>query len=299
MSPEPSFLRGVYNITPTPFHADGTLDEASLATLVEFNLARRVNGLTVLGVMGEAHKLSDLERDRVIAATVDESAGRLPICVGATHGGTDGCIGYSRRAAVLGANALMIAPPKLSRSSDAALRRHYLTVADAVDLPIVVQDYPPASGVFMTVEFVAALAAECPRCRWLKAEDDPTPPKIGAVLAANPDVQVFGGLGGVMLLEELRRGAVGTMTGFGFPEILVEICDAYFAGDHDRAATVFYKYCPLMRFENQAGINVPLRKEIYHRRGAMASPCVRSPSPALDAGTLADLEDLLTRLDLR
>lgn len=291
-----TFLRGIWNITPTPFDTDGALDEPSLRTLTDFTVARGVDGMTILGVLGEAGKLGDAERDRVIATVVEQAAGRIPICAGTSHAATDQCIALSRRAQQLGAQAIMVAPPKLARPNDAALRRHYLAVAEAVDLPIVVQDHPASSGVYMSVEFIAQLAAEVPACRFLKLEDEPSPPKVAAVRAADPGIAVFGGLGGMMFLEELRRGAAGTMTGFGFPELLVEIYRRWTAGDHEGATELFWSVCPLIRFENQPLINLPLRKEIYYRRGAIASPRVRLPAMALDAGTLADLDDLLARL---
>jgi len=118
------------------------------------------------------------------------------------------------------------------------------------------------------------------------------------VRAANPNVRIFGGLGGMMFLEELRHGAVGTMTGFAFPEILVDIYTRFTSGDRDGATEVFYRYLPLIRFENQPRINLALRKHIYHRRGAIASPRVRAPFTPVDADTLADLDDLLQRLAL-
>lgn len=292
------FLSGVWNITPTPFSADGSLDLASIRRLTDFTIARGVDGMTILGVMGEADKLTETERDKVITATLDAAGGRIPVCVGSSHAGTDGCVMLSRRAEQLGAAAVMVAPPKLMRSSDAILHAHYLAVADAVRVPIVVQDYPPSSGVFMSVEFLAALAKEAPNCRYIKAEDEPAPPKIAQLLAANPDLRIVGGLGGIMFLEELRRGAVGTMTGFGFPEILVRIYTAFVAGRHDEAAEVFYKYCPLIRFENQQRINLAIRKHIYQMRGAIASARTRFPAAGLDKGTIADLEDLLRRFEL-
>jgi 4-hydroxy-tetrahydrodipicolinate synthase len=295
----PTHLTGVYNITPTPFSADGRLDHASLRRLTAFTRERGVDGITILGVLGEADKLTERERDDVIVTTVEAAGPSLPVCVGATHAGTDGCVAFSRRAAELGAAALMIAPPKLARTNDQALKRHYLTVAEAVDLPIVVQDYPPAvGGITMSVELIAALAAASPKLTHLKLEDEPSPMKVSQVLEANPAVRVFGGLGGMMFLEELRHGAIGTMTGFGFPEILVDIYRRFTSGDHDGAAEVFYRAMPIIRFENQARINLALRKHIYHRRGAIASPHVRAPFTPVDAGTLADLEDLLTRLRL-
>lgn len=293
-----SYLTGIYNITPTPFHPDGSLDEASLTTLTNFTIDKGVDGMTILGVLGESGKVSDAERDRIIVRTIEAANGRIPICVGTSHAGTDVCVQYSKRAQELGAKAIMVTPPKLARSTDEALRRHYLAVAEAVDIPVVVQDHPESSGVYMSVEFIARIAEEAPHCRFLKLEDEPSPAKVSKVRAANPNVIVFGGLGGMMFLEELRHGAHGAMTGFAFPEILVEIYHKFSSGDLDGATAVFYHYCPLIRFENQKGINLAIRKEIYHRRGAIASPRARAPFAPLDGDTKADLEDLLRRLGL-
>ncbi len=292
-------LIGVYNITPTPFHPDGALDLPSLTRLTHFTRDAGVNGMTILGVLGEADKLTEAERDQVIETTMAAAGHDFPICVGTTHAGTDGCISYGKRAQMLGAKAVMVAPPKLARTNDAALHRHYVAVAEALDIPVVVQDFPPAvGGITMTPELIAGLAAASPRLTHLKLEDEPSPMKVSQVLALNPAVKIFGGLGGMMFLEELRHGAVGTMTGFAFPEILVQIYRAFAAGDVDTATDVFYKYCPLIRFENQPRINLALRKHIYHLRGVIASPRVRAPFSPVDAGTLADLDDILRRLAL-
>ncbi len=293
------YLTGIYNITPTPFHPDGALDEASLRRLTAFTRDTGVNGMTILGVLGEADKLTEGERDLVIAAVMDAAGGGFPICVGTTHAGTDGCIALSRRAQDLGARAVMVAPPKLARTNDAALERHYLAVAEALDIPVVVQDFPPAvGGITMSVELIARLGAASPRLAFLKLEDEPAPMKVSQVRAANPAVKIFGGLGGMMFLEELRHGAVGTMTGFAFPEILVDIHRRFVAGDLDGATDVFYKYLPIIRFENQPRINLALRKHIYQLRGVIESSRVRSPFTPVDADTLADLDDILRRLEL-
>ncbi|MEZ5293820.1 MAG: dihydrodipicolinate synthase family protein [Vicinamibacterales bacterium] len=218
------FLTGVFNITPTPFHPDGALDLESLARLTDFTRRTGVDGMTILGVLGEADKLTEAERDAVIETTVAAAGDAFPICVGTTHAGTDGCIALSRRAQALGARAVMVAPPKLARTNDAALHRHYVAVAEALDIPVVVQDFPPAvGGITMTPALIAGLASASPRLVHLKLEDEPSPMKVSQVLEANPAVRIFGGLGGMMFLEELRHGAVGTMTGFAFPGILVAI----------------------------------------------------------------------------
>ncbi len=171
-------------------------------------------------------------------------------------------------------------------------------MASVVRLPIVVQDHPASSGVWMTAEFLASLASESTKCRVVKLEEEPSPPKVERLLKANPEVRVLGGLGAMMLLEELRRGAAGTMTGFGFPEILVDIVARWRRADVDGATEVFYRYAPLIRFENQPLLGLPIRKHTYLRRGAIGSARVRAPAAALDPGTIAELDDLLTRLGL-
>src|SRR5262245_46345174 len=257
------YLTGVYNITPTPFHPDGSVDEPSLTRLTEFTREKGVQVMTILGVLGEADKLTEWDRDRVIGLTVEAAGPDFPTCVGTTHAGTDGCIAYSRRAQALGARAVMVAPPKLARTNDAALERHYLAVAEAIDIPVVVQDFPPAvGGITMSVELIARLAAASPKLVFLKLEDEPAPTKVTQIRAISKDVKIFGGLGGMMFLEELRHGAIGTMTGFALPEILVAIYRKFTSGDRNGATEVFYKYLPIIRFENQPRINLALRKHI-------------------------------------
>jgi 4-hydroxy-tetrahydrodipicolinate synthase len=289
-------LRGVWNIVPTPFLPDGALDEGSLPTLVEFVIRTGVDGMTILGVLGEAGKLGDGERTRVIEAVLATAAGRIPVCVGVSHASTVRAIEFAREAEAAGAHSVMLAPPPLARPAD--LRRHYLAVADAIRLPVVVQDHPASSGVQMSVEFMVSLFREQPSCGVVKLEEEPTPPKASRLLAEAPELLVLGGLGGEMLLEELRRGCHGTMTGFGFPEVLVAIVRRWFQGDKEWAARLFDYFATLIRFENQAQLNLPIRKLIYQRRGAIAHATVRPPGRSLDAGTIEDLDDILGRTGL-
>jgi 4-hydroxy-tetrahydrodipicolinate synthase len=291
-------LRGVWNIVPTPFLPDGGLDRASIPTLVDFVRKTGVDGLTVLGVLGEAARLGDTERTAVLEAAIAAAGAAIPVCVGVSHASTDRAIAYAREAEAAGAHSVMLAPPPFARPTDAGLRRHYLAVASAISIPVVVQDHPASSGVQMSSEFLLALAAEAPSCRVIKLEEEPTPPKAGRLVDGSPDVIVLGGLGGEMLIEELRRGSHGTMTGFGFPEILAAVVRRWFAGDRDGAAAVFDRYATLIRFENQAILNLPIRKLVYQRRGAIAHATVRAPGLPPDPGTIADLDDLLRRTGL-
>lgn len=290
-------LQGVWNIVPTPFAPDGALDTASLPGLTRFVAGCAVDGMTILGVLGEAGKLSDDERRRVTEGVL-AAAGDLPVCVGVSHAATDRAVAYAREAQALGAHSVMLAPPALARPNDAAILAHYLAVAEATDVPVVVQDHPASSGVFMSVDLLVAIAARAPSCRVIKLEEEPSPPKVGRLLAADADLRVMGGLGAIMLLEELRRGAVGTMTGFGFPELLVEIVELFRGGDQAGARDLFHRILPLVRFENQVGLNLAIRKHIYRRRGAIACDRVRAPGPTLDAGTIADLELILAAVGL-
>lgn len=291
-------LKGVYTIAPTPFEEDGSLDVPSLSILTRFLVELGIDGITVLGVMGEASKLIESERDQIIDGVVKAANGQIPVCVGTSHAGTDGCIALSRRAEELGASALMVAPPKLANGTDEALLSHYLRVADAITLPIVIQDHPTSTGVTMSIDFIANVADQSSQCRFLKLEEEPSPRKASQVLAKNPKVEIFGGLGGVMLLEELRHGCMGTMTGFAYPEILKDIHTKYISGDIDGATETFYRYCPLIRFENQPGVGLSIRKNVYQRRGAIKTAQARQPYVPLDEETLADLNDLLARLGL-
>ena len=206
----------------------------------------------------------------MLQTALEAADGAIPVCVGVSHASTDRAIAFAREAEAVGAHSIMLAPPSLARATDAALRRHYLAVAEAITVPIVVQDHPASSGVQMTSEFLLALAAEAPQCRVIKLEEEPTPPKAGRLVSGSADVLVLGGLGGEMLIEELGRGTHGTMTGFGFPEVLVAVVRRWFAGDREGAAAVFDRYATLIRFENQALLNLPIRKLVYQRRGAIA-----------------------------
>src|SRR3954452_18303132 len=291
-------LRGTWNIVPTPFLPDGALDLGSIAGLVRFVRETGVDGMTILGVLGEAARRGDSERSAVMDGVLAAGASSIPVCVGVSHASTDRAVAFAREAEAAGAHSVMLAPPPLARASYAALRRHYLAVASAVSIPVVVQDHPASSGVQMSSEFLLALAAEAPACRVIKLEEEPTPPKAGRLVAGSPEVIVLGGLGGAMLLEELRRGSHGTMTGFGFPEVLVAVVRRWFAGDRDGAAQVFDRYATLIRFENQALLNLPIRKLVYQRRGAIGHATVRAPGVPAAGGTVDDLEDVLRRTGL-
>jgi 4-hydroxy-tetrahydrodipicolinate synthase len=288
-------FQGVYSIIPTAFTDAGELDAASQRRVVDLFIDKGANGLTALGVTGEVARLEEHERAAVLEVVVKQADGRVPIIAGTSADGTRTCIAYTRQAKALGAAAVMVSPPRMPKLNSNAVVAHYKALADAVDLPIIVQDYPPITGFAMEPALLARIAKEIPSARTIKLEDPPTPFKTARILEAAGDtkVQIFGGLGGVFLLEELISGATGAMTGFAFPEILARIMKHWHAGEPDAAADVFYRAVPLMRFEFQEGIGMAIRKEVLRRRGALASAATRAPAGALDAATKLALDRVL------
>jgi 4-hydroxy-tetrahydrodipicolinate synthase len=288
-------LEGVYSVLPTPFTATGDVDEGSLRRVVDLFIEAGVNGVTALGVTGEVARLEDGERRRVLEVVVEQVNGRIGVVAGTTADGTRTCINYSRHAKETGATAVMVSPPRMPKLNSDAVVRHYTALSEAVDIEIVVQDYPPVCGYAMEPALLVRIAKQLPRARTIKLEDPPTPFKTSRILeqAGETQVLIFGGLGGVFLLEELMAGATGAMTGFAFPEILVQIVKRYRAGDVDGAADVFYRTVPLMRFEFQEGIGMAIRKEVLHRRGALANPATRPPAAPLDTSTREALDRVM------
>ncbi|HEY7025861.1 MAG TPA: dihydrodipicolinate synthase family protein [Candidatus Limnocylindrales bacterium] len=290
-------LQGVWNIVPTPFHDDEEIDHESLDTLTDFVVAAGVDGMTILGVLGEGAKVTDSERSAITNAVIKRADGRVPVCVTVSAPSGHNAVVFAREARAVGAHSVMLSAPPLTRPNDDAVRRHYFRVAEAVpELPVVIQDLPTL-GVWMSADLIARMAAEAPNLTVVKVEEEPSAPKVGRLLAANPDLRVLGGLGGEMLVEELRRGAVGTMTGFGYPEVLVAIMRDWRAGSEDAAVERFHRWMPLIRFENQQLLNLPIRKRIYMKRGAIRSDKLRAPGPLLDEQTIRDLDDVLARIE--
>ena len=289
-------LEGVYSVLPTPFTAGGELDLDSLKRVIDLFIGAGVNGLTALGVTSEIARMNDAERAAVLETVVRHAAGRVRVVAGATADGQRTCIDYTKFAKDTGADAVMISPPRMPKINSDAVVRHFAAVAAAVDIPIVVQDYPPISGYAMEPWLLVRIAKEVPAARTIKLEDPPTPFKTSRIreAAQGMDVGIFGGLGGVFLLEELMAGATGAMTGFAYPEILVKIVKLFHSGDLDAAAEAFYPYVPLMRFEFQEGIGMAIRKEVLKRRGVVECADIRPPGAKLDATTLAALDRVLS-----
>ena len=288
---------GIYHILATPFREDGALDVAGLPRLVESALATGITGFTILGIAGEAHRLTDEERRRVVETVVKETRGRVPVAVGVSASGTHLATAFARMAREHGGDALMVAPPTGLKTLD-LVAEYFRVVAAATGLPIVLQDEPVTTQVNMPAPFIAQLCAGIPEIQAVKLEEPPTLPKITRLRALFGDrVAIFGGLGGVYFFEELSRGADGAMTGFPYPEALRAIREHFVAGRRDEARALFYRWLPLIRYESQPGATpgtaVGIRKEILRRRGWIASALVRPPAPALDVETQTELGELL------
>lgn len=296
--------KGVYAITPTPFTDDGAVDFDSTDRMVEFYLECGVSGLTILGVMGEAPKLTQEESvaftKRVMAA-VD---GRVPVIVGVSAPALGPMTALTEQAMDFGAAGVMVAPMS-GLNTDEKIEGYFHAVCAALgDTPIVLQDYPPSSGVWISVPLLNRLFTDLPTLKMLKHEDWPGLKKITQFRAAEARgdrrrVSVLTGNGGLFLPLELARGADGAMTGFAFPDMLVQVCDLYADGDVDRAWDLFDAYLPLVRYEQQIGIGLAIRKETLRRRGVLASVTIRAPGPKLDDTDLAELDGLLQRLERR
>jgi 4-hydroxy-tetrahydrodipicolinate synthase len=284
---------------PTPFDADGELSLPAFQRLVDSAVSSGCAGVVTLGVMGESHRLSDAERNEVLNAVVKAADGRLKVVVGvSSQSGRDVAL-RSKEAEAAGATAVMASPPRLAKPNEPAVMAYYVAIQNAIGIPIVVQDLPEQTGVHMSPEFIASINSDLPSARFLKLEDPPTPQKVTRVLdATSGNISVFGGLGGAFLFEELRRGASGTMTGFAYPEVLVAIYRKMQSGDSEGARAVFYRWLPLIRYENSAGIGLSIRKHLMTKRGFLDSAHVRPPSPSVGQDTVEELEDLLDALDL-
>ncbi|MFF2327130.1 MULTISPECIES: dihydrodipicolinate synthase family protein [unclassified Streptomyces] len=288
--------RGVANIMVTPFTEDENIDVEGVGAVTRWAVEAGVDMLVPLGIMGEAHKLTDTERDVVLRGVV-EAADGTPVVAGCTAESTRAVIVRAERAAELGASAVMVAPPRAAAGPELQ-RRHYEAVAAASPLPVVLQDEPVTTGVRMAASTIGEIG-RLDRIAAVKVEEVPSPTKVSGILAANPDLPCFGGLGGLYMVEELDRGAVGIMTGFGFPEVLVAIHRAYASGDREEAQRIFWHAMPLIRYEAQLGVGgVSIRKKLLAERGVIATPAARQPVAAGDPEALPELRRLVAQLKL-
>jgi 4-hydroxy-tetrahydrodipicolinate synthase len=291
---------GVYIIAVTPFTETGEIDFASAASMVEFYLERGATGLTILGMMGEAPKLSVAESAAFAQYVLQRVAGRVPVVVGASSPGFAAMGELARTVMDAGAAGVMVAPPP-GLKGDAGVLSYFSLVGETLGgIPWVLQDFPQATGVHISTEVIRRVVEADASCVMLKHEDWPGLPKLSAVRAMpGRRISILVGNGGLFLPEELRRGADGAMTGFAFPEMMAEVYAAHQAGDEGRAADVFDAYLPLARYELQPGPGLAVRKYVLQKRGAIASAVQRCPASQLSDTDIAEVEWLLARLEQR
>ena len=284
---------GVIPILATPFHPDESLDEASLDRLVRFMAEAGVDGVTVLGVLGESNRLTDADRERAVRVAVAAAQGRMPVIVGTSHAGTQATIDLTAMAADLGAAGVMITPSAEPVPSDDRVFEYFRRIGDKARLPIVLQDHPASTGVHMSAPLILRIVGEVPSIVAIKEEAVPTAPKVRALLAGMPErrVRVLTGFGALYALFDLEAGSDGFNTGFAFPEVLGTMVHAAREGDWNRVRALYVRFLPLIVFEQQPGVAV--RKEILRRRGLLASGGVRHPGGAMPPGAAAQLDSLL------
>lgn len=296
--------KGVYIIAATPFTDDGALDLQSVDTLTDFYLRCGVHGFTLLGMMGEAHKLS-AEESMAVVNRVVARAGDRQIIVGVSHAGLENVRRLSHEAMIGGAAGVMVAPPP-GLKGDEGIYNYYAQVFQALgpDIPVVYQDYPQTTGVYLPVNVFERLVDDFKQLVMLKHEDAPGLAKLTKVREGEKKpgrrrVSILVGNGGLYYPQEMRRGADGAMTGFAWPEMLVEVYDLFAAGKAEEAEDLFDLYLPLVRHEVQPAIGLALRKEVLFRRGAIKSARQRAPGSSLTATDRAELDNMIKRLERR
>jgi len=293
---------GVYLITVTPFKDNGDLDLVSTDRMVDFCLERGVTGLTILGIMGEATKLTAEESRQFVRQVLARVQGKVPVVVGASAAGFAPMSELTKSVMDMGAAGVMVAPPSTVRTDD-QICSYFDMVTETLgpDVPWCLQDHPTSTGVQMSSGVVLRILKNSPTCVMLKHEDFPGLAKLSAVRQAmeKGDLRkisiLTGNGGGLFLPEEMVRGANGAMTGFAYPEMMVDVVKAFKTGNVERAFDIFDCYLPLAKYEQQAGVGLAVRKHILAQRGAIASSAVRKPGPKLSAQDLADIARLTAR----
>lgn len=290
----PPLTRGVWGILATPFTATGHVDHTSMAQQVAMYRDVGAAGVVALGVFGEAAKLDATEKGAVVE-TVTQAAGDLPVVVGLASRATAPAIEEAHLVATAAAAPLAGMLVQVHDGDPEVVAEHFSAISAATATGIVVQDYPLVSGVRMSADALVTATLACDCAVAVKAEAPPTPPAVAA-LSARTGLPVFGGLGGVGLLDELAAGASGAMTGFSYPEGLVATVNAWFDEGFEAARAIWERWLPLANFEAQAGIALALRKEILHRRGVLGTARIRMPGRELPKSLLPLLDQHLSTL---
>ncbi len=291
---------GVYAIAATPFTPDGAVDTESVDRMTDFYLSCGVNGLTILGIMGEAPKLDPAEALAISNQVVRRA--KVPVIVGVSAPGFAAMRSLARGVMDGGAAGVMIAPPPTLRTDDQTVGYYAQAVAAiSTDIPFVIQDYPLLLTVVMTPKVIRQIVMENPSCVMLKHEDWPGLDKISALRAFQRDgslrpLSILTGNGALFLDFEMERGADGAMTGYAFPDMLVDVVKYAQAGKREAAHDLFDAHLPLIRYEQQQGIGLAVRKYVLQKRGAIAHDTQRVPGASLNATARTEVDYLLSRL---
>lgn len=287
-------LKGIFAIPVTPFRADGMLDEPSLRRVVAFALDCGAHGLLTPVNASEWYTLSDHERTRVVEITIAEVAGQVPVIAGVTAQSTPLACELAVQAEKTGAAAINSMPPHVSHPETAGCYAHYQALATAVDIPVVVQNYHCPIGTPMSTDLLVQLVHDFDNVQYIKEETLPEPLRVGALLTAEaPGLRgVFGGQGGLHIVEEFRRGVCGNMPAGHTIDALVKIWNALVAGDEAAARRMHGQMLPLMMMERTWG-GVTVYKEVLRRRGVITCTTRRAVVPDLDAVALTELDHAL------
>lgn len=293
-----SDTKGVFVIAVTPFADDLSIDLASVDRMIDFYFAKGADGLTILGMMGEAPKLTQQEAIEITRRTIARS-GDKPVIVGVSAPGL-AAIGELTRAVMdLGAAGVMVAPPASLKTNEQIVA-YYQGVVETIGtaVPLVLQDFPLTTNVVISSGTLGQIIEALPSIVMLKHEDWPGLSKISDLRAAEAKgrrrISILCGNGGVFLPEEMQRGADGAMTGFGYPEMMVDVVRLA-ASDFARTQDIFDAYLPLVRYEQQPGVGLAVRKYVLAKRGAIASVTQRKPGAPLAGKAVAEVENLIAR----
>ena len=292
--------KGVYVIAPTPFHADGRIDEASIDRMTDFFLGAGVDGITVLGQLGEAPKMTHAESVGIVQRVIARA--KVPIVVGVSAPGFAAMRALTQDVMAMGAAGVMIAPPNTLRTDDSIVQ-YYKQASEAIgaDVPFVIQDYPLTFSVQMTPAVIRRIVMENPACWFLKHEDWPGLDKISTLRAWEKDgslrrLPILVGNNGLFLDFEMERGADGANTGYCFPDMLVDVVRLSKQGKRDAAHDLFDAHLPLIRYEQQPGPGMAVRKYVMMRRGIIASDTLRKPGGSLSPAARAEVDYLMARI---
>ncbi|WP_338689684.1 dihydrodipicolinate synthase family protein [Bradyrhizobium sp. 26S5] len=292
---------GTFAIAPTPFHDDGRIDEASIDRLTDFYTEVGCDGVTVLGILGEAPKLDAAEAEQVALRFV-KRARKLQVIVGVSAPGFATMRSLAKKSMDAGAAGVMIAPPPHLRTDDQIIG-YFKQAQEAIgdDIPWVLQDYPLTLTVVFTPAVVRKIVMDSPSCVMLKHEDWPGLEKISTLRNFQKDgslrpLSILVGNGGLFLDFEMERGADGAMTGYAFPELLIDVVNLSKAGKRDAAHDLFDAHLPLIRYEQQPGVGLTVRKYVLQKRGIISSSAQRKPGAVITPQARAEVDYLLSRV---